>query len=45
MTKQYEKKFKEDALQYRKDHLNLLILAVCRNLVISQSTSITDKNK
>ena len=38
MTKQYDKEFKEDALQYRKDHLSLPISAVCRNLGISQPT-------
>lgn len=38
MTKQYDKKFKEDALQYRKDHQDLSVAAVCRNLGISQIT-------
>lgn len=38
MAKQYDKKFKEDALQYRRDHLALPIATVSRNLGISEPT-------
>lgn len=38
MTKQYDAKFKLDAIQYRKDHPDLSVAATCRNLGISQPT-------
>ena len=38
MAKHYDKQFKQDALQYRKDHPELTIAAVCRNLGISTPT-------
>lgn len=38
MAKQQTKDFKLNALQYRKDHPDLTVAAVCRNLVISPAT-------
>lgn len=38
MAKPHDKSFKLSALQYRKDHLELSIAAVCRNLGISEAT-------
>lgn len=38
MRKQYDKEFKEQALQYKKDNPNLSVRAVCDNLGISQPT-------
>lgn len=38
MKKQYDKNFKMDALKYRKDHPELSVAAVCRNLDISVPT-------
>ncbi|MDY0278155.1 MAG: transposase [Acholeplasma sp.] len=38
MSKQHTKEFKLDALKYRKDHPELSISAVCRNLNISEPT-------
>lgn len=38
MSKKYDEKFKNDALEYRKNHLELSVSAVCRNLGISQPT-------
>ncbi len=38
MAKHYDKEFKENALQYRKDNPNLSTAAVCRNLGISPAT-------
>lgn len=38
MAKHYDKQFKEDALQYREDHPELTVTAVCRNLGISVPT-------
>ncbi|CAM2754042.1 hypothetical protein ERTO105960_01455 [Erysipelothrix tonsillarum] len=32
MRKQYDKEFKEQALQYKKDNPNLSVRAVCDNL-------------
>ncbi len=37
MAKQQTKEFKLNALQYRKDHPELTVAAVCRNLGISPS--------
>lgn len=38
MSKKYDEKFKNDALEYRKNHPELSVSAVCRNLGISQPT-------
>ena len=38
MPKQYDKQFKEDALQYHEDHPELTVSAVWRNLGISAPT-------
>jgi len=38
MAKQYDETLKLDAIQYRKDHPELSISAVCRNLGISEPT-------
>src|SRR5690554_5581094 len=38
MAKQHPKEFKLNALQYRRDHKDLSVAAVCRNLGISEPT-------
>lgn len=38
MAKQYDEQFKHNALQYRQDHPELSVAAVCRNLGISSAT-------
>jgi len=38
MAKHYDKEFKQEALQYTKDHPELTVEAVCRNLGISTPT-------
>lgn len=38
MPKQYDKQFKEDTLNYRKEHPELTVAAICRNLGISVQT-------
>ena len=38
MAKHYDQQFKQDALQFRKDHPELTITAICKNLGISQPT-------
>lgn len=38
MAKQHDKAFKISALKYRKDHPELSVRAVCRNLGISEQT-------
>lgn len=38
MAKHYDKEFKQNALQYRKDNPQLSVAAVCRNLGISPAT-------
>jgi len=38
MAKKYDEKFKNDALEYRKNHPGLSVSAVCRNLGISLPT-------
>ena len=38
MSKKYDEKFKNDALEYRKNHPELSVSAVCRNLGISLPT-------
>ncbi len=38
MSKNYDEKFKNDALEYRKNHPELSVSAVCRNLGISPPT-------
>ena len=38
MSKKYDEKFKNDALEYRKNHPESSVSAVCRNLGISQPT-------
>jgi transposase len=38
MAKQYDKKFKLDVINYRKEHPELSVSAVCRNLGISEPT-------
>lgn len=38
MSKKYDEKFKDNALEYRKNHPELSVSAVCRNLGISQPT-------
>ncbi len=45
MAKHYDKQFKEDALQYRKDHPDLTVVAVCRNLGISAPTFYNWQNQ
>jgi transposase len=38
MARQYDKEFKLSAIKYRKDHPELTVSAVCRNLGISEPT-------
>lgn len=38
MPKHYDEQFKNDALEYRKNHPQLSVSAVCRNLGISPPT-------
>lgn len=38
MMKKFDEKFKNDALEYRMNHPELSVSAVCRNLGISQPT-------
>lgn len=38
MAKQYDEQFKRDSLQYRLEHPELTVAAVCRNLGISSAT-------
>ena len=39
MAKHYDKEFKLNALQYQKDHPELNVTAVCRNLGITAASS------
>lgn len=38
MRKRYDDEFKKDTLRYRRDHPELSVSAICRNLGISQPT-------
>lgn len=38
MSKKYDEKFKNDTIEYRKNHPELSVSAVCRNLGISPPT-------
>lgn len=45
MGKQYDKQFKEEALKYRENHMELSTAAVCRNLGIALPTYYSWKSK